>query len=436
MKNKSFGALKKLKSLYHVAAIAVPLLSSSVALAVAPTYNDFGAYYDCVQILKANMSGLKSDVFQIRYNGKYQKFIELQKAYAKTGTIYYKLGKNGTWSNKAPNLKSAGKYDIYYYVLGNSNYNNFGNVSNPKHVTINVVDWGNPIEKNGIINYVDSQGKTSAEVNKRGMVWVNASSGSQSNWYGIDNSSGIFETGSRFWVKWLSKESDGEEYQKYFEQLDENNKRKVESGRLLIFLTGVTKPDGVTAYKNLPRGVPYYIQLGNNFTGNDVAALFISPGADKPIELNFNTASYFKNKYKDLEFPDSSGSYARLLLDRFMPFAVCESGNIDNSNADNVKSYESSATEGVNNAFKAKKYGEDNTNNVINPINSIFNINGYEEHDNVDNTDSNPQIPESYVKSLIVEEITFALLLSVFGYTAKVIRKNRKNKNSDNKGTL
>lgn len=433
MKNKSFGALKKLKSLYHVAAIAVPLLSSSVALAVAPTYNDFGAYYDCVQILKANMSGLKSDVFQIRYNGKYQKFIELQKAYAKTGTIYYKLGKNGTWSNKDPNLKSAGKYDIYYYVLGNSNYNNFGNVSNPKHVTINVVDWGNPIEKNGIINYVDSQGKTSAEVNKRGMVWVNASSGSQSNWYGIDNSSGIFETGSRFWVKWLSKESDGEEYQKYFEQLDENNKRKVESGRLLIFLTGVTKPDGVTAYKNLPQGVPYYIQLGNNFTGNDVAALFISPGADKPIELNFNTASYFKNKYKGLEFPDSAGRYARLVLNRFMPVAIYESSNIDNA-----ENYEGNETEGVNDAFKTKKYIyknylEGNSNSIINPINDICNINDYEKHDNVDN---NPQIPESKVKFLIVEEIIFASLLGVTGYISKVIRKNRKNKNSNSNKSL
>lgn len=419
-----------------MSAIAVPLLSSSCALAIAPTYNDFGAYYDCVQILRADISGLKNNVFQIRYNGKYQKFIELQKAYAKTGTIYYKLGNNGTWSNEAPNLRSAGKHIIYYYVSGNPNYNDLGSSLAPQKVTVNIVDWGKPVNNNGIINYVDSQGKTSAEVNKRGMVWVNASSGSQSNWYGIDNSGGIFEDGSRFWVKWLSKESDGEEYQKYFEQLDEDTKRKVESGKLLIFLTGVTGPDGATAYKNLPQGVPYYIQFGDNFTVNDVVALFISPGADKPIELNFNTASYFKNKYKGLEFPDNTGRYARLVLDCFMPFAVCESGNIDNSNADNAESYESSATEGANDEFKTKKYVKDNTNNVVNPINSIFNINNYEKHDNVDNTDSNPQIPESYAKSLIVEEITFALLLGVSGYTAKVIRKNRKNNNSDNDESL
>ncbi len=135
------------------------------------------------------------------YSGNYQKIIELQKAYEEIGTVYYKLRKDGTWSNKAPNLKSIGEHNVYYYVVGNPNYNDFGSASNPKRVLINIVNWGKKVEHNGIINYVDSTVKTSAKINKNGIIWIKAESDGKSGWYGLDNSNGFFENGSRFCVK-------------------------------------------------------------------------------------------------------------------------------------------------------------------------------------------------------------------------------------------
>ena len=35
---------------------------------------------------------------------------------ATVGTMYFKLGENGTWSTEWPTAINAGDYDIYYYV--------------------------------------------------------------------------------------------------------------------------------------------------------------------------------------------------------------------------------------------------------------------------------------------------------------------------------
>ena len=104
-----------------------------------------------------------------------------------------------------------------------------------------------------------SYGKTSVEITEYGMIWLKETSDGTSAWYGIDNSDGTFKIGSKFWVKWLSPKIDREEFEEYYNKLDEEHKNKVDNNNLWIFLTGVTDHDG-NEYTNLYGNLNYYIQ--------------------------------------------------------------------------------------------------------------------------------------------------------------------------------
>ena len=56
----------------------------------------------------------------IIFNGKDQELVN--PGSSTTGTVMYKLGKNGTYSNKVPVATLAGSYDIYYKVVGDKNH--------------------------------------------------------------------------------------------------------------------------------------------------------------------------------------------------------------------------------------------------------------------------------------------------------------------------
>ena len=436
MENKSFGALKRLKSLYYTVAIAVPLLSGGAALAVAPSFFDPGAYYGSAQILRGDMSAPSRDVFQMRYSDDYQEFFELQKLYAQAGTVYYKLGVSGVWSSAVPRLKSTGKYDVYYYVDGGMNYNDLGSPWEPMHVAVNVVDWGRKVSNNGIINYVDSSGKTSAEIDKKGVIWVKEQSGGKSSWYGLDNSSGIFEMGSRFWVKWLNKEFDREEYQKCFEQLDEANKQRALQGKLWVFLTGVTKPDGTTEYINLPIKIPYYIQLGEDWNADNVAAVCIFQGADNRIGTQVNTAAFFRSKYKGLKFAENSGNYIRLTLSGFSPFAVYDCGSSARSDSDTPRIDDKAESEynAQGESPKSQKFGFNR--NYYGAENDIDNFENYikpeDDSRNRDYASNDARISDGKVKFLIIEEIASMVLLAVMIFVFKFIYRRKGEDDSSN----
>ncbi len=57
----------------------------------------------------------------LEYNDISQELIT--KGITKIGTMQYKLGKNGNWSDEIPKAANAGSYEVYYRVLGNENYN-------------------------------------------------------------------------------------------------------------------------------------------------------------------------------------------------------------------------------------------------------------------------------------------------------------------------
>ena len=65
----------------------------------------------------------------LNYNGTEETLVN---ATVTGGTLYYKIGENGSWSTEVPKAKNAGKYTIYYYVAADQNHNNnIGSEENP-----------------------------------------------------------------------------------------------------------------------------------------------------------------------------------------------------------------------------------------------------------------------------------------------------------------
>lgn len=82
--------------------------------------------------------------------------------------------------------------------------------------------------------------------------------------------------------------------------VDENIRKSIEDEKFIIFLIGVTKPDG-TEYGVLDAPVPVYIQIGDDWNSEKVKAYFISDSSDESVDvkvikrkpLNTNTEKYF-----------------------------------------------------------------------------------------------------------------------------------------------
>ena len=209
------------------------------------------------------------------------------------------------------NMKDIGKKNVKIKYIGNYT----GEKDVKLRIVVDKSNWGEVNkelqEKYGIINYVDNEGKTSAEVTGNEMIWLKESSDGTSAWYAIDNTNGTFKQGSRFWVQWLSPEANKEKFDEYYNKLDDEHKKQVENNKLWIFLTGVTDPDG-NDYTNLERNVNYYIQLGEDWDEYDVKAVFISDKNDDVLQILF----------EDVNTPEETYKCAKILMQHFSPYAV------------------------------------------------------------------------------------------------------------------
>ena len=167
-----------------------------------------------------------------------------------------------------------------------------------------------------------SYGKTSTEITEYGMVWLKETSDGTSAWYGIDNSDGTFKIGSKFWVKWLSPKIDREEFEEYYNKLDEEHKNKVDNNNLWIFLTGVTDPDG-NEYTNFYGNLNYYIQIGEDWDKDDINVVFINDNKDSVLDVSYDI----------LLSPEGKDEFAKVIMKHFSPYAVYdEKDEIKSSN--------------------------------------------------------------------------------------------------------
>lgn len=127
-------------------------------------------------------------------------------------------------------------------------------VSFIKKVTLN---WGEAKINNGIVNYQSEDGTTSSLITGNTKSWIKEESFDTPVWYGIDNGDGVFENGSRFWVKWIQQSSS--EFDDLKNQID------IIGGEVEMFLTvGLINPSG-DEYQDLNDKVDFYIELGDDW---------------------------------------------------------------------------------------------------------------------------------------------------------------------------
>ena len=120
----------------------------------------------------------------------------------------------------------------------------------------------------GITNYISPDGTISAEVGK-GITWICDQRGESDTWYGIDNSSDVFRSGSRFYIRWIDEAGYPEEFERYFGQLDAKAKSQLNSAQCSLLLFGVEDPDGNRdmALDDLSM---LYVQFGEIFDADTV----------------------------------------------------------------------------------------------------------------------------------------------------------------------
>ena len=144
------------------------------------------------------------------------------------------------------------------------------------------------------------------------MIWLKEESGGASAWYGIDNSAGVFKIGSRFWVRWLNRDSDPIEFANLWEQLDDEHKNSIDGDNAWLFEIGVTAPDGTT-YANLSQQVPVYVQIGDDWDIEHLHACHISIEQDE----NVNTSMKF-----DVVYPEGQDTFGLMYLSHFSPYFI------------------------------------------------------------------------------------------------------------------
>jgi hypothetical protein len=168
--------------------------------------------------------------------------------------------------------------------------------------------WGTSETCNGVTYYVDSSGKTSAEVAENGIIWLKAESDGKTAWYGLDNSDGVFEIGSRFYVWWLNEDDNPEE----FENLDDATKQYVEKNNGKYFRIGVIAPDG-TRYGQLEKTVKVYIQLDDKQNIDDLKGLYVSQNANEEVIVTSSD---------DVAYPEGIGTFAVMNLEHFSKYLI------------------------------------------------------------------------------------------------------------------
>ena len=197
-------------------------------------------------------------------------------------------------------------------------------------IKVDKTNWGTEITSDGAKYYVSSDGTTSTEITGTdGIYWVKEESYDSdlkrvtSAWYGVDNSSGIFEPGSRLSIKWINKEENPEEWNTYNPMIDEAETQNIPDAKKWIFLAEVIHPDGVTKYTKLPNSVPFYVQLGDDWDIEDVNARFISSNEDEPVRTTY---------IRSLAYPAGRDEFMRLDLMHFSPYVIYDKDNPNNSN--------------------------------------------------------------------------------------------------------
>lgn len=155
-------------------------------------------------------------------------------------------------------------------------------------------------------------GTSNTEIMGNEVIWLKEQANGQTFWFGIDNTEGIFEIGSNFWVHIIDKDSDSEEWANYCKKIDEETYLEINNDKLLIFLIGVTNPNG-EEYTMLDEAVNIYIQNPDDWK-REIEGIFISEISDEKIV----------SEITELDYPDGRTFFTKLKINHFSPYAIYE----------------------------------------------------------------------------------------------------------------
>ena len=174
-------------------------------------------------------------------------------------------------------------------------------------------EWGETmINVKGIKHYISACGTTSVEISsentdKNGIIWLKEESDGLNAWYGLDNSSGIFQEGSRFYVQWLNEQ----EHPEAFENIDEETRAKVENNNGWLFEVGVIRADG-TQYTQLEKTVDFYVQIGDDWDEGDLEGFYITLENDESVPVRYGTTAY----------SEGTDEFGIMSLSHFSPYFI------------------------------------------------------------------------------------------------------------------
>lgn len=284
-------------------------------------YEDAQAMITELTYVKDSNEWLEVNVFP---NGNTIKEIRIEDRSLSIG-VDYDVNDDGmiTFYPSAFSALEYGDYSVtvQFNPLGYSYVDQEGNEA-PNDITMvlsvanNKETWGTAVIRSGVTNYVSTDGTTSAEVTGTGIIWLKEEAAGTSAWYALDNSAGLFPSGSRFWVKWIHVNDNPTEWDCYYGQLDDIHKNKIEDNKSWMFLVGVTMPDG-TEYTELAGEVPLYIQLGDDWDREDTKCCYISQNVDEAISVSS----------ADRDFPEGNDAFATLKLRHFSPYILFDITN-------------------------------------------------------------------------------------------------------------
>lgn len=138
-----------------------------VKATVAETKNYAGA----TQTLKFTIAKAHSAITsnpaanQLTYNGEAQALVTAGES--ADGTLQYKLGADGEWSENIPTATNAGSYKVYYRIVGDSNHNDFENEILSVNVTISKLKIAKPVADTTVFTYSGNEQTYNVAANDR-----------------------------------------------------------------------------------------------------------------------------------------------------------------------------------------------------------------------------------------------------------------------------
>ncbi len=154
----------------------------------------------------------------------------------------------------------------------------------------------------GVVTYRSENGEYSVEV-KDGVTWLFMEKDNTRMWIGLDNEEGTFQTGDRFFARWLTANGDSEEFYSYWGKMDTEIQTRVRERDVALLLLGVQDPEGKD-YTDLPFGTSVYLELGDAVDREEIQSVMT---VDGKVEAFFVT----------MESPEGERPFAEIKLRHF-----------------------------------------------------------------------------------------------------------------------